>query len=435
MFLRQSGSRFLWTAAVLFCAALVPEYALPVLCFAAYIAVLRHVRLSLTAPEKTLLLFVWWTTIGIVYSHARATGLVIIGQWLLFTPLLFLTRFSVDSRQKLDALFLCGAVSGGIAGGIGIGQMVVYHVFPALGKWFNPFWHFLDMGAAKLFFRILPFAGERLPRQQFISIQTRASGTFTNPVFFACFLCMMLPLCVYCVLFLRTRFLRIVSVVCLLLCVGGIASSYSRGPYLVLIVVFAVLLLYGRRYAWKLLCAAAGILALVAVFAGGVFRRLLTIFNIHDISVNAHSSIWRAAFRMLRGHLLFGYGTGIGNVRQMLHDTYHIPQPHAHNLFLEILLENGLIGLVLFIAVLVIFLRQMLCLARRSERARAVAVTLTASVAALCACGMTDYVFYGMKPMAYLLLMIGLSQCASQIYDTPADAQPEAQEKVLETIG
>lgn len=439
--LRQGGRRLGWTAALVLCAALVPEYVLPALCVASYCVVLRGQRLRLTVGEKLLLAFLLWATVGLVYTGSRTTGLVILAQWLLFLPLLFCTRSAVDVQYKLDACFVCGAVSGGVCGGIGIAQMALYHVAPRLGKWFNPFWHFLDVHAADLLFRILPpsVAG-MFPRTQFISIQTRASGTFTNPVLYAAFLCMVVPLCAYCALHLRDKTLRILGAVCLLLCVGGIAASYSRGPYLALAVSFAVLLFYGRKYALRLLGAAAALLGVTAVAAGSVFRRLLTIFNSRDISVDTHSRIWRAGLEMLPRRWLFGYGTGIGNVRQMLHEHYGIPQPHAHNVFLEILLENGVIGLALFLAALAYFAVQLVRLARQGGPARAAAVTLLSSGAAFCACGMTDYLFYGMKPMGCFLLLLGLSQCAVRVCapPVPAEAQTSAstdKERILTGSG
>ena len=431
-FLKRSGGRFAWTAAVFFCAALVPEYVLPVLCIAAYCASLRGAPLLSESPQKVLLAFLLWAAAGWIYAQARLSALVILAEWALFFPLLALTRAAVDDRQKLKALLLCGAGAGGAAGGIGVMQMLLFHTVPSLGKWFNPFWHFLDILASKAWFRLLPQPlWHLMPRREFISIQTRASGTFTNPVFFAAFLCMMLPLCVHCVLFLRTRYLRVFGIVCLALCAGGIAASYSRGPYLALAVCFAVMLFYGRRYAWKLLCGAAGALLIVAAAASGVFRRLLTVFNGRDLSVRTHADIWRACVQMLRGHWLFGYGTGVGGVRQTLQSVYGIAQPHAHNILLEILLENGLIGLALFLCSLALFLRGLLRLARRGGEARRVAVTLLASVAAFAACGMTDYLFYGMKPMCYILLLLGLSLCAQRVYAPSERVQANEVEKEL----
>ena len=424
-FLRENPGRWLWTAAVFGLSALLPEYLLPVLCLAAYLAMRRTGRVPFAPTEKAALAFFAWMLVGVAYSHARISALANLCLWGFFFLGWRMMRRTVDTAPKLDALLLCGALSGGVACGIGILQMVLFHygahIWRPLKSCLNPFWHLLDSAIAKLALHLWP--QKLLPllqRTEFIAIRDRASGTFTNPVFYAAFLCMMLPLCAYGVFYFNSRARRLVSLGCLGLSLGGIACSYSRGPYLALAVVFAVLLFYGRRHAWKLLCALAAVAVGLAVAAGGVFRRLLTLLHPEDISVNTHARIWRACFDLLRGHWLFGFGTGVDNVRRALHDTYHIRQPHAHNILLELLLENGVVGAALFCAVLLLLAVRLLRLAKQGGKARGAAVTLLACVAGFCACGMTDDLFYGLKPLCIFMLLLGLSECAVQIYAPPS---------------
>lgn len=435
-FLQVNKGRWLWAAAAFLLAALLPEYVFPLLCLTAYLCTVRRC-VSLRSTEKAMLVYMAWSALAVSYSGAKASALAILLPWCLFFFGSRMLLSTVDNADKLNALFLCGAASGGIAGGIAILQMVLFHFGGPLKKMFNPFWHLLDMQVADLAVRLLPQSVVRmLPRTQFIAIADRASGTFTNPLFLAVFLCMMAPFCTYCLFYFHRRATRIFAALCLLLCVGGIAVSYSRGPYLALCIVFFVMLFYGRKYAWKLLCTAGALLVGLSLFAGGVFRRLLTLFSGRDISVNTRSQIWKACFEMLRGHWLFGYGTGVGNVRNMLHENYRIRQPHAHNLFLQILLEQGVIGLALFGAILILFLRNLYRLAKKGDIGRGIAVTLLGSLAGFCACGMTDYLFYGMKPLCYFLMLIALSECALRIYTEdkpPCAEEPAAKELVTQS--
>lgn len=71
--------------------------------------------------------------------------------------------------------------------------------------------------------------------------------------------------------------------------------------------------------------------------------------------------IWRSAIQVIRNHLIFG--VGIGDVKTELMTEYQKTgnkdliekQYNVHNQFLEILLEDGMVGLLLFMA-LVIFM-------------------------------------------------------------------------------
>ena len=180
-----------------------------------------------------------------------------------------------------------------------------------------------------------------------------------------------------------------------------------------------ILLFYGGKKTLVLLGCGAGGLAVLALVADGVFKRLLSILNFNDVSVSTRSKIWEACFEILEDNKIFGLGTGVNNVRELLHNTYGIKQPHAHNIILQIMLENGIIGVLLFAAILVVFAVNMIKLARLGGRARGLAISLLASIAAFCMCGMTDYPFYGLKPMCYMMLIFGLSAAAVRIYKQP----------------
>jgi O-antigen ligase len=69
-------------------------------------------------------------------------------------------------------------------------------------------------------------------------------------------------------------------------------------------------------------------------------------------------NIWRSAFGVIKQNLIFGVGTG--DATQELKNEFQkrgfvdgfYDNLNAHNQFLEILLENGLIGLILFLAII-----------------------------------------------------------------------------------
>lgn len=425
VFLKQQKGKWLWAvAAVLFC-ALLQEYVFPfVLAIACFKLIsLKKISFSwLGVPALFLLGFAAWQAVGLIYTGSFVSGLASIGIWLGAFFAFLMINSAVDSAVKLDAVMFAGAISGGVAGGIGVMQMVLYHygelIHPSLKYFFNPFWHSIDNFVADVAINhLLPgFIRQHIQRTEFIAIITRASGTFTNPVMYAVFLTMMLPLAFYCMFYLNGKGKKFVGFVCAILIAGGIAASYSRGPYLAIAAVFVVMLFYGGKRALALIGVGAVGIAGVAVFASGVFKRLLTLFSAKDISVNTRSQIWKACFEMLDGHRVFGYGTGVNNVREQLHGTYGIEQPHAHNILLQITLENGIIGLLIFAGSFIAFGITMIMLMRRGKKARGIAVTLTACLVAFCACGMTDHLLYGLKPVCYMMMLFGMGAAALRIY-------------------
>lgn len=77
----------------------------------------------------------------------------------------------------------------------------------------------------------------------------------------------------------------------------------------------------------------------------------------NKIQKESRIAIWKSAFSIIRKNFVFGVGTG--DIQDELnkeykqtgdHDLLIVRNLNAHNQFIEILLENGLIGLILFIS-------------------------------------------------------------------------------------
>lgn len=425
--MKEKTVKNLWhTAPLTFLgAALLPEYVAPVLMVVCFALVLKNKineksKLEARSGAVSLAVFFVWMVICSFWSSGIITSLASLGLWLLMFTAFFYFSEVLDSEEKIEKTIYMGSLSAGISGAIGIVQMVLFHygdyIHKGLGTFFNPFWHFLDVGISKLVFLLPDFIEEKMPRTSFNVFPTRACSTFTNPLFFSAIEVMLLPFAAYCFLCAKERKHRIFGFFCLALSIGGIASSYSRGPYLAAVIVFAILLLYGGKKTLKLGATGIGALALLLIFASGIVKRLFTLFSTKDISVNTRTQIWSAALKIGKEHPVFGYGTGFDNVRQLLHNDYNIMQPHAHNIFLEIWLENGIFGVLIFAALLLVFALNILKLFKKGKEQRYYAVTLFASMAGFVLCGMTDCLFYGLKPLQYFMMVFGISQAVFRLF-------------------
>ena len=58
----------------------------------------------------------------------------------------------------------------------------------------------------------------------------------------------------------------------------------------------------------------------------------------------------------------------------------------------------------------------MIMLMRYGKKARGLAVTLVACLVAFCACGMTDHLLYGLKPVCYMMMLFGMGSAILNVY-------------------
>ncbi len=473
-----------FTALSFMLVVLIPDYFSTVLTFVGFVSVLRKKFAPKNQPlfgalGISILVYMAWMIVGFFYSSALVSSFFTLGLWaLVFTKYYFINKAAVNEKIVDSAMYF-GGIGAGIAGAIGIGQMVLYHIDRFLNSRFgighiilgegsleigistifNPFWRFINI-IMELIIYILPdFLKNLMHSTTFHDFETRACGTLTNPLFFATIEIMLLPFAIYLFLCSPTRKTRILGLLCFLLAAGGIACSYSRGPYVYAVLVCILLLFHGGKKALKLIGVGVPLLGgamvfvadrfstlfsskgsgsslsetvagvfdhISAVFSGSdasffgkiidIFDYVMSLFNSNDVSVSTRTDLWRSILDMIEKKPIFGYGTGVDHTRQMLHNVYNIKQPHAHNIFLESWVEHGIIGVILFTAILVVFAIYMIRLFVKGGKARAYAVTLFASVAGFVFCGLTDDLFYGIKPLQYLMMIFGLSQAVYLLY-------------------
>ena len=86
-------------------------------------------------------------------------------------------------------------------------------------------------------------------------------------------------------------------------------------------------------------------------------ERLSNFFIFHDPSSSDRMNIWSIAWRMFMHNPWIGLGLGtfMFNFRKFMIKDYTYGVPYAHNCYLQILCEIGIIGLVSFLSILVLF--------------------------------------------------------------------------------
>ena len=219
--------------------------------------------------------------------------------------------------------------------------------------------------------------------------------------------------------------------VCGGLAVAGLVASWSRGAWLGFAGGTAVLVLFWPRRRWQ----GVGLLLVVGLllWAGLTFNLLptaiaqrLTTFgedvtfgdargvDINDVNyaVIERLAHWQAALDMARDH--FWLGVGFGNY-ELAYGQYALinwpyPLGHAHNYYLNLLAEVGVLGLVAYVGVwTAVFWQAIRLLKRHKGLARGIALGLLAAFAALTVHHLVDKLYVN-NIYIHLGVMLGLLQ-------------------------
>ena len=148
---------------------------------------------------------------------------------------------------------------------------------------------------------------------------------------------------------------RLLHVFGLLLLMAALALSLTRGVWVAYAGVLLLAGLYGGRRAR--LGTAVGVVVCGLLFVtvvGGFQERVRTFFDLQAFGNVGRQQIWRANWDMVKERPLIGWG--YGNYKQFRGSFYErypqYPQAdrysHAHNSFLQVWVDTGLLGLAAF---------------------------------------------------------------------------------------
>src|SRR5215475_10153475 len=200
-----------------------------------------------------------------------------------------------------------------------------------------------------------------------LRIEGLVGGMFENPNDLATALDLLLPFAVALTL-ISKGLARLFYLVCAAVLAIGVLFTLSRGGFLGLIVSSGVLLWkLGRGRRLKITLGGALICGvLLAATPGGYGARIATIFNTDQDQTGSAQErrelMERAASIAIRHPIV---GVGMGNFH-----IYSIREKEAHNSYLEIAAELGVIGLIAYLMVIFAPLRSLLRIERQTKGMR-----------------------------------------------------------------
>jgi putative inorganic carbon (hco3(-)) transporter len=257
-----------------------------------------------------------------------------------------------------------------------------------------------------------------------VSELTRASGMTVDGNLFAGFLVLVAPLVLVAALNIGRRpgFL-FVGGAAILLCGAALAATLSRSGWLGMLAAVGTLavVLPEHRRRIAILTAGSLLILLVAGLAGPIADRLQAAEGSAG-TLLGRLPIWWAALQMFAQHPAFGVGLqNFGGVVKSYNPSLDVN--HAHNLFLNVAAERGILGLLTFSGLVVVLFQTLhgaLVHARRTSD-RMLAGGLIASFVAFLVHSIFDVSYYDYRILLLFWILLGVAAVLPRVF-TPANA-------------
>ena len=197
--------------------------------------------------------------------------------------------------------------------------------------------------------------------------------------------------CIFLLVFLlseKKRKLKIIYIILLILCLGGLLITKSRGSYVSFGVGTVFVLWFYFRSIKKFIISILSMLAasLPLVFITGAYKRIMLIFDFKEANISWRFVLWERALYMFKQSPLLGIGFGRFNdisfpserlndfsferlhffagypkiVSFFMDTKYDFSNAHAHNSYLQCLAETGIVGIGLIILFWIFVFKKML---------------------------------------------------------------------------
>lgn len=251
-----------------------------------------------------------------------------------------------------------------------------------------------------------------------VSTTTRATGTTADGNLLAGFLVLVSPLVLAVGLQLSDGWRRLsIAGVATLVCGAALVATLSRSGWLGLAtgVVMLAVLLPERRRQIAFLTGAVLLVLVIAGFAGPTADRLRTAEG-DATTLAGRLPVWWATLQMFAQHPAFGVGVqNFGSSVRSYNPGLHIN--HAHNLFLNVAAERGVLGLLTFGALVVVLFRTLADVLKHTsvERERLLTAGLIASFVAFLVHSLFDVSYYDYRILLLFWLLVGVAACLPRL--------------------
>lgn len=178
-----------------------------------------------------------------------------------------------------------------------------------------------------------------------VSISERAYATFGNANFYASYLLLIIPSAIALALKLQKKATKALLTVIALINIYCLLLTNSRSSIVALIIGCLIFALLAKNYRLLLLTFATALVLILSIY---IHPELIPRYGIISSEFEERLSIWSLGWYAVTQHPLIGTGLTSFYTQYVMNYPGRYA-PHAHNLYLNIWIEGGLVGLSLLL--------------------------------------------------------------------------------------
>ena len=252
-----------------------------------------------------------------------------------------------------------------------------------------------------------------LDKEMFEDIKMRVYSTFENPNVYGEYLILAIPIIVGLLWTEKGIFKKLFWLGSLGVTMLALALTFSRGCWLGIILAIGLLaIMIDRRF---ILLGIVALLFLPFVLPESIINRFLSIGNMGDSSTSYRVYIWMGTLAMLADYWFSGIGLGITSFNTIypIYSYNNISAPHSHNLYLQLVVEFGIVGLIIFLGMLYNFYKETII--SICKKKNILTSSLIAGVSGFMLQSMFDHTWYNYRVVLIFWIIIAFGLVSTKV--------------------
>lgn len=252
-----------------------------------------------------------------------------------------------------------------------------------------------------------------LDKEMFEDIKMRVYSTFENPNVYGEYLILAIPIIAGLLWTEKGIFKKLFWLGSLGVTMLALALTFSRGCWLGIILAIGLLaIMIDRRF---ILLGIVALLFLPFVLPESIINRFLSIGNMGDSSTSYRVYIWMGTLAMLADYWFSGIGLGITSFNTIypIYSYNNISAPHSHNLYLQLVVEFGIVGLIIFLGMLYNFYKETII--SICKKRNILTSSLIAGVSGFMLQSMFDHTWYNYRVVLIFWIIIAFGLVSTKV--------------------
>ena len=257
-----------------------------------------------------------------------------------------------------------------------------------------------------------------MDEEMFSDIKMRIYSTLENPNVLGEYILLVLPVTIALMWKKRGFFAKAVFAGISAIMGVALILTFSRGCWIGIMASAAIFVTFAAGKLWGLMLLVLPIIPMV--LPESIINRFASIGDMKDSSTSYRVYIWMGTLLMLKDFWLSGVGPGTEAFTEVypFYSYSAIVAPHSHNLFLQIMVESGILGITVFAVLLVAFVRRLASAYQFQGKFGELSVAIVgigAAIIGFLVQGLFDNCFYNYRVFMIFWSVLALGTAASNI--------------------